>query len=597
MRLGIGNPGRRGRIILVATLFVFSLFVAQLFRIQGLDSATTSKEALDSRLAHVTLPAQRGSIISSDGTVLADSVARVNITSDPTLTRTYAKTADGKTTVLGLRGAAHQISTIVGADPEDVLARLQRASDKDARFAYVVKDVTPKQWRKVQSLHIPGIFSEPTSKRIYPQGTSIAPVLGWVGSNGKGGGGIELMKNSVLSGTPGVRAYEQAPDGTVIASGKYKDVPAVNGKDLKLTIDNDLQWYAQNAIAATVKKFGALSGDAVVMDVHGNLKAIASYPSFDNNSMRNAPEYLRSRPFNEVYEPGSTGKIITMSALLQQKKANPLTHVVVPPTLTRAGTTFHDSEVHGTEHLTLAGVLAESSNIGTMKAGSRMSPKTTYEYLRKFGLGRTSGLNFPGESAGILPDYKTWSGTKKLTVLYGQGYSATAIQEVQAVQTIANLGVREPAKLIKGVRGSTGGWQEPDDQRKPVRVVSPSVAKEVTRMMEGVVTDGGTAPKARVPGYNVAGKTGTADRYDPKLQRYNGQTASFIGFAPAKHPKYIVAVTVQRPTKHSIYGGEVAGPTFSKIMSYALHRAHIPPSTSKPRLYPFTFDPSGADKK
>ncbi len=596
MRLGIGNPGRRGRVVLVAVLFVFSLFVAQLFRIQGLDSATTSKEALDSRLAHVTLPAQRGSIVSADGAVLADTVARVNVTADATLTRNYTKTDDGNTTVLGLKGAARQIAGITGSDPDELLDRLRTASRKNSRFVYVVKDVTPQQWRKISALHIPGIISEPTSKRIYPQGTSVAPLLGWVGANGKGGGGLELMKNSVLDGKPGVRAYEHAPDGTMIASGKYKDVPAVDGKDLRLTLDNDLQWYAQNTIAATVKKFKALSGDVVVMDVKGNLKAVASYPSFDNNAMQNAPSYLRSRPFDEVYEPGSTGKVVTMSALLQEKKANPLTHVVVPPTLTRAGTTFHDSEVHGTEHLTLAGVLGESSNIGTMLAGSKLSPKTVYSYMKKFGLDRTSGLGFPGESAGILPNYKTWSGTKRYTVLYGQGLSSTAIQQAQVFQTIANKGRHEPVTLVKGVRGADGSWQPPKDDRTSSRVVSPTVAEQVTRMMEGVVTKDGTAPKAAVPGYNVAGKTGTADRYDPKLHRYNGETASFIGFAPAENPKYIVAVTVQRPTRYSIYGGDVAGPAFRKIMSYALHQAHVPPSKGKPRVYPFTFEPSDAVK-
>ena len=578
------------------TLFIFSLFVAQLFRVQGIESASTSKKALDSRLRHVTVPAQRGQIVSSDGAVLADSVSRVNVTADATLTRKYTKDVDGTQKKVGLAGAAQDIAQIVGANPQDLLIPLQHASEKNSRFTYVIKDISPAQWSRIAELGIPGIIPESTSQREYPQGTSIAPLIGWVSADGTGGGGVEQMENKVLNGTPGVHTYETAPGGTVIASGDNKDVPAVNGKSIKLTIDNDLQWYAQNAIAAAVKKYKADSADAVVMDLHGNLKAVASYPSFDNNNMASAPSYLRSRPFDQVYEPGSTGKIITMAALLQEKKANPLTHVVVPPSLTRAGTTFHDSEEHGTESLTLAGVLGESSNMGTMIAGSRLSPKTQYSYMRKFGLGSPSGVGFPGESGGILPPPSKWSGTQRYTVLYGQGYAATAIQEASAIQTIADGGVRRPVKLIAGV-DSGSGWTRPADSRKSKRIVSKSVAAKVTRMMEGVVTSKGTAPRAKVPGYNVAGKTGTADRYDPDLGRYNGTTASFIGFAPAENPKYIVAVTVQNPTAHSIYGGEVAGPVFRQIMSYALHRGHVPPSTTKAKPYPFTFDPSASEKK
>ncbi|WP_246136563.1 peptidoglycan D,D-transpeptidase FtsI family protein [Leekyejoonella antrihumi] len=579
------------------SLFIFTLFVAQLFRVQGIESASMSKQALDSRLAHVTVPALRGQIVSSGGVVLADSVERRTVTADATLTRDYTKLVNGKQEKVGLAGAAQDIAQIVGAKPADLLAPLEAASKINSRFTYVIKDIAPAQWSKIAALGIPGIFGVKTSQREYPQGTSVAPLVGWVSADGTGGGGIEQMENTALNGKPGVHTYEQAPDGTVIASGDNSDTPAVNGKNIKLTIDNDLQWYAQNAMAAAVKKYKAVSADAVVMDLQGNLKAVASYPSFDNNDMASAPNYLQSRPFAEVYAPGSTGKIVTMSALLQQQKATPLTHVVVPPTLTRAGTTFHDSEPHGTENLTLAGVLGESSNMGTMLAGSRISPDTLYSYMRKFGLDRLSGVGFPGESGGILSQPSKWSGTQRYTVLYGQGYAVTAIQQAAVFQTIANGGVREPIKLVSGIGDAAGGWTTPTDSRKAVRVVSPAVAAKVTRMMEGVVTAKGTAPMAAVDGYNVAGKTGTANRYDPQLGRYNGTTASFIGFAPANHPQYIVAITVQDPTRGSIYGGNVAGPVFSQIMSYALHEGHVPPSTTKPAPYPFTFDPSASKKK
>lgn len=581
---------------MVAALIVFSLFCAQLLRIQGLDAQSVSAKALNSRLHSTVLPALRGQIVDSNGTVLASSVDRYNVTDDPTATVTYKKRVDGKVVNVGLAGAAIDIADAIGAEPQPILEAMQRAYKKKSQFTYLSKNITPRQWRRIAELGIPGVYSESSTDRQYPQGTSVAPLLGWVGGDGKGGGGVEQMQQKVLNGTPGKHVYEQAPDGTVIATGDNQDTPAVNGKNVQLTLDNDLQWYSENAIAGAVKKSGALSGEVVIMDTEQNLKAVASYPSFDNNNVASATKgELQSKPFTQAYEPGSTSKVITMAALLDQHKATPTTHVTVPPTLTRAGTTFHDAEKHGTEQLTLSGVLSHSSNIGTMLAGSRLPTGTLYQYMRKFGLGQTSGIGFPGESDGVLAPYKNWSATQRFTVMFGQGLASTAIQEASVFATVANGGVKEPVKLVKGL-GEGDDYTAPKDDRTPQRVVSKSTATKLTKMMEGVVSKNGTARDAAVDGYSIAGKTGTANRYDPTLGRYNGVTASFIGFAPADHPRYIVAVTLQRPKKGSTFGGDVAGPVFSKVMSYALTKSGVPPTGEQPAPYPLTYDAASSRK-
>ncbi|HWC20886.1 MAG TPA: penicillin-binding protein 2 [Flexivirga sp.] len=592
----MGHPRRRARFLMVATLIVFSLFAAQLLRIQGLDAKGVSQRALDSRLRSTVLPAQRGSIVDSNGVVLASSVDRVNVTDDPTATQTYRKRIDGQVVKVGLPGAAIDIADAIGVEPQPILTAMQRALKKNSRFTYLAKKVTPRQWTRIAELGIPGVLPETSTQRDYPQGTSVAPLIGWVDGSGQGGGGVEQMKQKVLNGTPGKHVYEQSPNGVVIATGDNQDTPAQNGENVKLTIDNDLQWYAQNAIADAVKKSGSLSGEVVIMDTKQNLKAVASYPSFDNNNVGAATSSeLQSAPFNQAYEPGSTSKVITMAALLDQHKATPTTHVTVPPTLTRAGTTFHDAEVHGTEPLTLSGVLSQSSNIGTMLAGSRLPKGTLYHYLRAFGLGQTSGLGYPGESQGVLSPYKDWSATQRFTVMFGQGLASTAVQEASVFATVANGGVKEPVKLIEGIGANTVAgtdYTAPKDNRKSRRVIAKSTASQLTKMMEGVISKTGTAKAAGVNGYSIAGKTGTADRYDPKLGRYNGVTASFIGFAPADNPRYIVAVTLQHPTKGSQFGGDVAGPVFSKVMRYALQKAGIPPTGRQAAPYPLTFDAS-----
>lgn len=597
VQLGVGHPRRRARALLIAFGMVLTVFVAQLLRVQGLDAASVSQKALSERVARATIPAKRGDIVDASGVTLARSVERRNVTADPLAASTYArydKQPDGtrKKVKLGLKGAADAIAPIVGDDPATLLKTLQDAAAKSRRFVYLAKDISPQQWVQISDLGIPGIFSERTVKREYPQGTALAPLLGWVSADGKPGGGVEVLAQKQLNGTPGTHVYERAADGTTIATGNNKDTPAADGRPVQLTINNDLQWTAQNLIAAQVKKTKALSGEAVVMDRKGNIIAAASYPSFDNNQIATAQGSMLSRPFADSYEPGSTNKVVTMAAALAEGKVTPTTTFTVPYGLPRADQTFTDSHHHPTETMTTAGILADSSNTGTIQVGEKMSAATLRNYMTRFGQGQPTGINFPGENVGSIPTAAQMTGSRRYTVMFGQGLSSNTMQQISVFQTIANGGVREPIKLVKGIGDGSGGFTAPADDRVAVQVVPASVATQMTRMMQAVPTKNGTAPKAVVEGYNVAGKTGTAARYDESLGRYNGWTASFIGFAPAENPQYIVSVALQRPTAVSIYGGEVAAPVFSQLMAAALRNGHVPPSTVKPSLYDLKYDPS-----
>jgi cell division protein FtsI (penicillin-binding protein 3) len=325
-----------------------------------------------------------------------------------------------------------------------------------------------------------------------------------------------------------------------------------------------------------------------VMRKDGTILALANAPGFNPNDTRKAKaENMYNRALSEVYEPGSTGKVMTAAAALEEGVVTPSTPFTVNATLERSGKTFHDSHAHPPERLTFAGVLATSSNVGTIMAGEKLSASTMYRYLKGFGIGQPSGLKFPGESRGILADVKDWSGSQRYTVLFGQGLSVNAVQAAGVYQTIANDGVRVAPQLVTGTRDASGHLTKAPPA-KQVRVVSPETARSVRTMLEGVVSAEGTAPQAKIEGYRVAGKTGTAQRVDPECSCYQGYTGSFIGIAPADDPQLIVAVTLQRPVK-GYFGGQVAAPVFQQIMSYALARLDIPPTGTKSpkvRIYP-----------
>ncbi|MBK7721676.1 MAG: penicillin-binding protein 2 [Austwickia sp.] len=591
----LANGRRRVRTLFIVVLFVFSLFVAQLLRLQGFDAQEIAAKGIAIRLVPTPLPAPRGNIVDRFQLPLATSMERRTVIADPWTLRDYARFLPGKKvrslTKVGVRGAAEDLAPLLGKDVDE-LERLMTPKQmpegtpdkKQDRYRVVAKGLDPNQWRVVREAAIPGISSEITSQRAYPAGAPTAALLGNVGSSGKaagaGGWGLEAQYDKLLVGTPGKVQRELSGDGRTIPLGDNRLVEPVPGRDLSLTIDRDLTWFAYNAIAAQVRKYKALNGTVVIMDRQGRVLTMAQYPTFDPADLSIKGSVLRNLSVEDIFEPGSTAKVMSIGAALAEGVITPTSPFTVPDKLGRGGKVLHDSHSHPTEQLTAAGILAQSSNVGTMLIAEQLASQKLEDYFRAFGAGSTSGLKFPSESAGILAPSQKWSSSQRFTVMYGQGMAMTAIQTASVFQTIANGGVRIPPTVVAGWTRQDGSFEE---QPKPegIRVIPAKTAGELTVMLEAVVGEGGTAKNAMIPGYRVAGKTGTSQRYE----KSGGYTASFIGFAPAENPQYIVAVTVQRP-QGAIYGGVVAGPVFRQIMAYALAKGGVAPSEKLPKLYP-----------
>lgn len=560
--------------MMVVTLIVLSLFAAQLVRIQGFDSQAVAADALAQRTQTEAIPAHRGTIYDANGTVLAQSQERRTVVIDQTAVPEYEKKVAGTHTKVGVEGAAKDLAEVLGESARELEPKLTGTQ----RYRIVAKNISPLTWRRINALGIPGVYSERSSQRTYPQSTTVASLVGFVQPQDQtAGGGLELQFDDILKGTPGKATYEIAQDGSRLPNASDDVSSATAGKDMRLTIDNDIQWYAQNALANQVTKTQALSGTIVVQRVDtGELVALASYPTFDPNNLGDGKGVYSNLAFSDVFEPGSTSKIMTVAAGLEEGNITPRTPMILPDSMERGNRVLKDSHPHPDQYRTVAGALAESSNTGAMLIGETMTPKTMEEYLRRFGLGSTSGSGFPGESAGLLPRSETWSGSQRATITYGQGVSTTAVQVTNVFQAIANGGVRISPTFVKEVGDGQGGW-DPAPAGTRTQAVSKKSADQVARMLEGVVSDEGTAPEAKIEGYRVAGKTGTADRYDPKAGGYSGKTASFIGFAPADDPQLVVSVILQRPIK-GYYGGTVAAPVFKDVMTYALQKEKVPPT-------------------
>ncbi|MCZ3385533.1 MAG: penicillin-binding protein 2, partial [Actinomycetia bacterium] len=382
-------PRRRLVAVGILVAMVMSLFAGRLLQLQGVEAAAYAATAEAERLRTVTIPATRGTITDANGIALATTVDAVNVTADQTQIADPVAVAAALAPVLG-----EPISTI------------HRRIDGDLRFAYVAKGITPKRWEAVAALRLPGIYNEPTAKRVYPQGSLGAALLGFVGSDGRGLEGLEYSWDTDLAGKDGEVTYELAAGGRRIPSADSEIAESVAGVDVQLTIDRDIQFIAEQAIRAKVRESSADSGTVVAMDPRtGEVLAMATYPSLDPSNPTAAADADRgNRAVTEIYEPGSTSKIMTMAAALDAGVVTPNTKIEVPPILYRGGDDFNDSSPHGTLHLTATGVLAQSSNIGMILIAERLGNQALYTYLRKFGMGSTSGVDVPGESAGLLPD-------------------------------------------------------------------------------------------------------------------------------------------------------------------------------------------------
>jgi cell division protein FtsI (penicillin-binding protein 3) len=589
----------------LALALVLIAFVVRLLQVQAVDASEYTAKAEKNRYLSRTLAAERGGITDRNGVDMAISVDANDITADPTLfTRKATKTGDAP------EQAAALLGPILDKDPDELAAKLRT---KNTRYVVLARRQTPQVWTQIKDLKstladkagedgsaniLAGVLQEPSSKRVYPNGELGAGVLGWVNADGKGGGGIEQQLNKELSGKDGEIRYAQSGGRQVPTAGSTEK-PAVAGSEVELTIDRDIQWAAQNAIAEQVKESKADRGYVIVQDNKtGEILAMANSPGFDPNDLSKADgNALHNWGLEDAYEPGSTAKVMSMAAVLEEKAATPATHVTVPNRLHRGDRLFRDDIDHPTWYLTLNGVLAKSSNIGTILATGQLGKtqqeanQVLYSYLRKFGIGDYTGLGFPGETRGILAPAGQWSTSQQYTIPFGQGVSINAMQAASVYSTIANGGVRIEPTLVRGTKGPDGRFT-PAAKPKETRVVSEKTAKTLAQMLESVVDDReGTGTKARIPGYRVAGKTGTANRVDPATGRYHGYTSSFAGFAPADNPRVTVYCAIQNATEGSYFGGQICGPVYKEVLEFALKTLQVPPTGAQAARLPVTFTP------
>lgn len=555
--------------------FVLSLFAARLVQLQGIDENDYAAMAMAQGATTITLEAPRAPIYDRNGVALAETVDSAKLVADPTYTKPYATQI---ATYLHQRLGLDYLSTI------DLLRK------PDTRYVELARQVKPERAKAVVSAlgraKLPGVYSDKDTSRVYPAGDVAANVVGFLGDDGNGLAGIESAFDSSLAGKDGSATFEMA-DGQQLPLADSTVAEPVEGTGIRLTLDEDLQFLAQRRLAQAVTSAGGSSGVAVVMDVRsGQLLALADYPTFNSADPQQArASNYGSRALQDAYEPGSVEKVLTFAALVDAGYVTPRTKVTVPPTLARGSATIHDYFVHGTLQLTAAGVLAKSSNIGTVLSAEQMPKRQLSGYLSSFGLGSRTDIGLGGESAGLLPPAKSWLPINQDTIAFGQGLSVNAVQMAAAVSAVANGGTYVQPSLIEGRVDSTGAFT-PAAPPAHHRVVSKRAAAAVARMMEQVVGPEGTAPDAAIAGYRVAGKTGTAQRVGESCGCYDGSlTVSFTGFAPADDPRFVVYVMVQQPTDGN-GGGATGGPVFHDLMAAALQKYGVPPTGSRSPALP-----------
>jgi cell division protein FtsI (penicillin-binding protein 3) len=558
-------------LILAVVMFVFGL---RLVQVQALQAGDYRQRAVNEMEKVRTLQAPRGDITDINGVPFARSVAATSIVVDQTQVTDPAKVAAFVAPILNMKVQEVQ-EAVTGTRKWNMVAR----NAKPATWLKLsdALDQYNSQFKAMSPDRIIGFFPERSYVREYPSGNLIASLIGFVNHDGVGATGLESSMNSKIKGIDGKYSYANGYKAEIPGS-QSEIIPAQSGTSIRLTVDRDIQWVAQKAIADVVKSTRALSGTVIVMDPKtGHILAHATAPTFDpNDTTKVSLVAMRNPSVLDVYEPGSTGKVMTIAAALEEKKITPETVLTIPDRLKRSVKVFRDHEPHPTQRLTTAGVLAVSSNTGSIKIGEMMSNDKLYDYLTKFGIGTKTGSGLPGESRGILPKVADWSGTTAPTVAFGQGYSVTAMQATSVFATIANNGIRVSPTVIAGTSDASGNYT-PSATRENVQVISPETAAQMRLMMESVVSKNGTAPSAAIPGYRVAGKTGTAQRIDDTCGCYRGYTASFIGFAPADNPAYVISVTIQDP-KGMHWGGYLGGPVFKKVMSFVLQSKGIAPT-------------------
>ncbi|HVB93168.1 MAG TPA: penicillin-binding protein 2 [Acidimicrobiales bacterium] len=578
--------GRRTRAMRVVLLVIFVALVARLIAVQEFSHthyATLSRSELSQI---VTLPALRGGIYDRNGEVLALSVAKKTVVADPFLIKNPLQTANALSPVLGIP-----------------VAQLVPELSEHSGFVYLAHRIDSATAAKVTALNLAGIDLIDESERVEPDGQTAQPVIGVVQADGKGGSGLEYQYQSLLAGTAGSEDLLTAPDGVTLPGANATGKAAMPGTGLELTLDQSIQYVAEQALGAEIVASQATSGTAVVMDVKtGDILAMANLQATPTpasgsaqtvadttassttgaasvgGSANTLPAGVSESPSNaaltQVYEPGSVFKLVTFSAALANGVISPNQDFTVPDALPLGTYTFHDAEVHGTENLSATDIIAQSSNIGTIEIAQQLGENRLLNQISNLGFGQPTGLHFPGESEGLIPNASQWTGSSIGSTPIGQADAVTVQQVLDAYNAVANGGVFVAPRLVRATVAPNGSVRaEPASAGH--RVIDPTTNAALVKMLESVVTTG-TGVEAAIDGYTVAGKTGTAQIPDSTHGGYvpGGFVGSFAGFAPAENPVLSCIVVLNHPTP--IYGGSVAAPVFSTIVQYALQHYGIP---------------------
>ena len=547
---------RRIGLLFAAFLVLLVLAGARALWLGGVRSGSLANAATSQQVSSSKLPAERGSIVDRKGNPLAVSEPASDVSATPYLVKDPVK-------------AAERLAPVLGQTPEALVQKLAR---KDTGFVFLARNLPAAQAARVQKLNLTGIDLEPGHLRFYPREFLAAQLLGSVGTDGRGLSGIEYERNKTLTGTDGERRLVKDALGQSINVRDTK--PAHPGNRIELTIDAAIQDEVERVLSKVGQAYRPKGATAIVLDPRDSeVLAMANWPRIDANDPGAAPAYAaQNRAVGATYEPGSTFKAVTVAGALEENVVKPDSKFVLPPQIQVADRTIGESHARGTEELSTAQILAQSSNVGAITIGLREGKQRFDKWVRRFGFGQPTGVDLPGEERGIVLPVDKYSGSSMGNLPIGQGIAVTPMQMAQAYTAIANGGILRTPQVVRRIAG----------ERVPTptgrRIVSTKTALQLRTMLEGAFAPGGTASEVSIPGYKLAGKTGTANKIDPKTGEYSKEAyvASFIGFAPALHPRLLIAVMVDEP-HGAIYGGTVAAPAFGQIASFALPYLRIPP--------------------
>lgn len=579
-------------VAIVCVIAIVGVFVVRLVDLQVVRASQLVEDSLAKTSSEGTIYAPRGPIVDTNGTTLAGSVTLFDVTISPKDVDEFTRTNDdGEKTTVSVEQAMGEIGAVTGQSADELIAIVDSAlaADASSNFAYLIKGVEYDTYQALLSLKQQGIwwiYPKQTSGRTYPNGAIAGGIVGYVGSDNAGLGGLELAQNSCLTGVNGQQAYQRSKDGVALPGTTTTTKEAEPGGELKLTIDLDLNWYLQQLVASQVEAQGAAWGTITVTEAKtGKIRAIAEAPSLDPNDVTaTEPDERRSRVFQNRFEPGSVFKPLTAASLIDAGLATPASQVIADYRYKPSnGASIKDALPHERQQLTLAGVLQTSSNTGTAQLGEKLSPEKRYNYLDAFGIGHKSGLGFPGEQRGTLHPWQEWDNQTYYTTMFGQGVDVTGIELAGAYQALGNLGEKLPLQLVEGCTYPDGTVTNVPDEAKPERVVSEKAAIETLGMMETVVTEGFWSEELEIPGYRVAAKSGTGEQIIGGILQ-DTFYSSMAGVVPADDPEYVVTVTLKDPLfKRS---SAAAAPVFKEAVLQVIKKYGIPPSTTPGADYP-----------